>query len=353
MSKTLSILALNWRCLRNPEAGGAEVNIFRQARHWVEQGHKVTVLCADPGRRYAPQRDEVVDGITVRRMGNRFSVYLLALLYYWRRIASFDCIIDVSNGIPFFSPLLARSPGILLVHHVHGKQWYTEFPRLIASFGWFLERKLVPIVYRQWPVIAVSPTTRDALLKIGFAPSQVSVVYNGVDFPDDVPLANPDGKPRIAYVGRIKHYKRLDLLVSAVAGLRRRFPDIHLDLAGDGDALPEIEALIEQLALREHVSVHGYVDERKKAEILSAATVFATPSAQEGWGLSVIEANAFGCPVVAFDVPGLSVAVRDGETGILASDEEGFEAALALILSDTETRSRLSKAARAWAANFK
>ena len=324
MSKSLSILALNWRDLCNPEAGGAEVNIFRQARHWVEQGHKVTLLCADPGRRYAPQRNEVIDGIMVRRMGNKFSVYLLALIYYWRHITSFDIIIDVSNGIPFFSPLLARTPGILLVHHVHGKQWFTEFPRPIADLGWFLERKVVRLVYRGWPVIAVSPTTRDALLALGFPPSQVSVVYNGVDMPAEVPVANPDGKPRIAYVGRMKQYKRLNLLVVAVAGLRRRFPDIHLDLAGDGDALPEIKALIEQLKLQDHVSIHGYVDARKKAEILSAATVFATPSAQEGWGLSVIEANAFGCPAVAFDVPGLSVAIRDGETGLLASDEAAF-----------------------------
>lgn len=66
----------------------------------------------------------------------------------------------------------------------------------------------------------------------------------------------------------------------------------------------------------------------------------------------MIEANAFGCPAVAFDVPGLCVAIRDGETGLLARDEAAFKAALETILSDPSTRSRLSEGARAWATKF-
>jgi len=352
MSDPLRILALNWRGLSHPQAGGSEINIFQQARRWVKQGHTVTIICADPGREYAPVQEEVVDGITVRCMGNRVTVYLLALLFYWRHRRSFDRIVDVANGIPFFTPLLAAAPGVLLVHHVHGQQWFTEFPYPIAALGWFLERRVVPVVYRHWPVIAVSPTTRDALLELGFSASQVSIVYNGVDLPAQAPAVQRDGGHRIAYVGRIKRYKRLERLVAAVADLRQTIPDVHLDLAGDGDARLEIQEQVEKLHLQDHVSIHGYVDEVKKAEILSLATVFATPSLQEGWGLSVIEANAFGCPAVAFDVPGLCVAIRDGETGLLARDEAAFKAALETILSDPSTRSRLSEGARAWATKF-
>jgi glycosyltransferase involved in cell wall biosynthesis len=353
VTKRLSILALNWRDLRHPDAGGAEINISRQARHWVQQGHQVTLICADPGRTFAPTRDEVIDGIRVLRMGNRFSVYLLALLYYWRHVTMFDCIVDVSNGIPFFAPLLAHAPGLLLVHHVHGKQWFIEMPHPLSDLGWFLERKVVPAVYRRWPVIAVSPTTRDALLELGFAPSQVTVVYNGVDLPAELPKRRHDGVPRNAYVGRLKRYKRLELLIRAVAELRHKYPTIHLDIAGDGDAKDDIEALVNELSLQDHVTLYGYVDEKTKAEILARADVFATPSTQEGWGLSVIEANAFGCPAVAFNVPGLSVAVRDGETGLLANSEAAFTAALGKILGDAETRSCLSAGALAWAAMFR
>jgi glycosyltransferase involved in cell wall biosynthesis len=349
--RPLRILALNWRCLSHPQAGGSEVNIFEQARRWVKSGHQVTIITADPGREYAPDRVDDVDGIIVRRMGNRLTVYPRALLYYLTHRRAFDGIVDVANGVPFFSALLPVHRGVLLVHHVHGRQWFTEFPFPVALVGSWLERRFVPWLYRKWPVIAVSPTTRDALLGLGYAPDRVSVVYNGMDMPEQPQAIRPQ-QHRIAYVGRIKRYKRLDRLVRAVAELRHEVPDVHLDVVGDGDALSELKGLAAELGLNGAVTFHGFVDEQKKAEVLAGASVFATPSMHEGWGLSVIEANAHGVPAVAFNVPGLSVAIRSGETGLLAEDEAGFRHALELILCDPGLRDRLSAEARAWAARF-
>ena len=102
----LRILALNWRCLQHPQCGGSEINLFEQARVWAREGHGVTVVCADPGRQYALERDDVVDGINVRRMGGRLTVYLHAALFLLRHSRDYDCVLDVANGIPFFAPLL-------------------------------------------------------------------------------------------------------------------------------------------------------------------------------------------------------------------------------------------------------
>ena len=352
MSTRLRILAFNWRCVRHPQAGGSEINLFEQARRWVKDGHEVTVVCADPGREYASVRDEITDGIRVLRMGGRFSVYLFAALFLLCNCDQFDCILDVANGIPFFTPLFSRKPSVLLVHHVHGQQWFSEFPYLFATIGWFIERTVVPLLYRHRPVIAVSPTTRDALVELGFAESQIQIVYNGIKQPPESPVAPLRDGNRIAYVGRLKRYKRLDLLVQMVAALRPTFSDIHLDLAGDGDAKAEIEALIDRLGVRDCVTVHGFVDEQTKGNILRSAAVFATPSMHEGWGLSVIEANAYGCPAVAYDVPGLCVAICHNETGLLVNDHDSFLNALTMILKDQRTRDRLSVGAQAWAARF-
>lgn len=352
MNSSMHILALNWRCLRHPQAGGSELNLFEQARRWVKNGNTVTVFTSDPGRELAPQQNEVVDGIEVIRRGSRLTVYLYALWFVLRFGHRFDRILDVSNGIPFFTPLVTATPSVLLVHHVHDKQWNAEFPAPIAAIGRFIEYKVVPLLYHKSPVIAVSPTTRDALLELGFDQKQVEIVYNGVT----APVASDDllfqGEHRIAYLGRLKRYKRIHLLVEAVAELQRDFPDIKLDLAGDGDARPELEALIKSLGLEDCVTVHGFVDDATKAQILRSATVFATPSMHEGWGLSVIEANVYGCPAIAYDVPGLRVAIRHGDTGLLASDDTAFKASLAAILSNTELRNQLSKGARQWAARF-
>jgi glycosyltransferase involved in cell wall biosynthesis len=356
MNKSLRILALNWRFVEHPQAGGAEINIFEQARRWVRQGHQVTLICADPGPKYAPQRNEIIDGISVRRIGNRLSVYLFALIYYLLHVRSFDYIVDISNGIPFFTPLISWTPGVLVVHHVHGLQWFREFPYLFAAIGWFLESRVVPFLYRNWPIIAVSSTTREDLIDLGFDSRNISIVYNGINCPAPASITgtqlNHDDKRRIVYLGRLKRYKRIDRLVRMMPELRARVSNIHLDIAGDGDARVEIEHLVHQLNLEDCVTIHGYVSEARKAEILSIASVFATPSMHEGWGLSVIEANAYGCPAVAYDVPGLRMSIRNGETGLLAVDDRSYLDALVRIITNSEFRNRLSEGARRWAAQF-
>jgi glycosyltransferase involved in cell wall biosynthesis len=346
----LDILALNWRCNRHPQAGGSEVNLFEQARLWVAEGHRVTVFCADPGREHAPKRDEITDGIRVIRRGGRFTVYLYAMLFVLFSARRYDKVLDVANGIPFFAPLFTGRPVVLLVHHVHGRQWFAEFPYPLAVVGWFIERRVVPRLYRRGTIIAVSPTTRDALAETGVERARIRVVYNGVTAAPG--RAGYSGERRVAYVGRIKRYKRIDRLVRMMPDLIEEFPDLQLDLAGSGDATPAIEALVDELGLWEHVFVHGFVDEATKANILSRAAVFATPSMHEGWGLTVIEANVHGCPAVAYDVPGLRAAIRHGDTGLLARDDAEFRRAISIFLGDGETRRRFSARAREWADNF-
>jgi glycosyltransferase involved in cell wall biosynthesis len=290
--RPLNILALNWRCTRHPQAGGSEVNLFEQARRWAADGHRVTVFCTDPGRKCAPSRDEVVDGVRVIRRGGRFTVYLLAALYVLLNARRYDRVLDVANGIPFLVPLFSARPVVLLVHHVHDRQWFAEFSYPLAAAGWFLERWIVPRLYRRGPAIAVSPTTRDAVARTGIERSRIRVVYNGVASASEHEAKGYSGEHRIAYVGRIKRYKRLDRLVRMIHALREEFPDVRLDIAGSGDTAPAIKALIHELGLQDRITMHGYVDEGKKAEILSRAAVFATPSMHEGWGLTVIEANS-------------------------------------------------------------
>lgn len=334
------------------------MNLFEQAKRWVRDGHQVTVVCSDPGREHASARDEVVDGVSVRRRGGRFTVYLHAAIFMLLNSRGFDRVLDVANGIPFFAPLFSRKPAVLLVHHVHDQQWFSEFPRPLATVGWFVERRIVPLLYRRRPVIAVSPTTCEALINLGVPEDRIRIVYNGVEKPEQVSGAGRSsgkGRPEgqgIAYVGRLKRYKRLDRLVRMVADLRHGFPDLRLDLAGDGDAKDDLESLVNELRLQDHVTIHGFVDKQKKAEILSAATVFATPSMHEGWGLSVVEANSCGCPAVAYNVPGLRAAIRHGETGLLADDNDSFRRSLSFFLENPAARQRYSIAARHWAARF-
>ena len=351
----MSILAFNWRCTRHREAGGSETNLFEQARRWVAAGHTVTVVTARGAADQDLPADEVLDGVRFLRMGGRFTVYPRAAIYLLRHGRRYDRVLDVANGIPFFTPLFTRTPTTLLIHHVHDRQWHEEFPRLLAELGRFLELRVVPRIYRQSPVIAVSSTTRDALLLTGFREDQVRIIHNGIERPqltaaDNAAASGPP--PRIVYLGRLKQYKRLERLVEATAALLPAHPDLRLEIAGDGDARESIEAAVRSHGIQHAVTMHGFVDDAAKARILASATVFATPSMHEGWGLSVIEANSYGAPAVAYDVPGLRVAIRHDETGLLADDAQAFVDALDRIIARPELRARLSAGAVAWADRF-
>lgn len=350
----MRILALNWRCLSHPQAGGSEVNLFEQARRWARAGHEVTVVCAGGGADAGSAVEEDPDGVVVRKTGGRLSIYPLVARFLQQHGNEYDVVLDVANGIPFFAPLFTSTPVTLLVHHVHGRQWYVEMPRPLAQLGWLLEQKVVPFLYQGRDVIAVSPTTRDALVETGLARRQISVVYNGTILPplEDVATTQARQGMRVAYVGRLKRYKRVDRLLRAVSHLRGRFPNLRLEVAGDGDARSQVETMVEELGINNIVTLYGRVDEKQKNEILNRAAVFAMPSLHEGWGLSVIEANAYGVPAVAYDVPGLSAAIKDGVTGILAHDDAEFESALARLLDDDELRATYGLQARQWAAQF-
>lgn len=352
MTKPLKILALNHRCLRHPDAGGSEVNLFEQAVRWVKGGHQVTVVCEDPGRAYAPTVNEDFQGVQIRRMGKRYTVFLHAMRFLRAHGHEYDVILDTCNGVPFFSTLMTRTPSILMVHHVHGPMWFIEFGFPINRVGHFLESSLLRFLYGRQLVITGSPTTAADLLKIGFRKAQIKIIdYGVVTHPVSEPPASRS-TPTILYVGRIKKYKRLDLLVNAVDALRHEFPEVHLDIVGTGSAADEIKALIAELGLNDHITLHGFVDEQVKANMLNSATVYATPSIVEGWGLSVIEANTYGCPAVAYDVPGLSASIVHDQTGLLVHSETEFCDAIASILREPSLRKRLSTAAREWSERF-
>src|SRR5205823_6611711 len=151
-------------------------------------------------------------------------------------------------------------------------------------------------------------------------------------------------------LGRVEPYKRVDLLVDAVAAL----PGVRLVVAGSGTGLGAVRARVAAGDVEDRVEVRGAVDEEEKVRLLQTAHVVASASEKEGWGLTVLEAAACGTPAVATDVPGLRDAIRDGETGLLvpSGDVAALSHALGRVLGDPALRARLGTAAIRLAARF-
>jgi hypothetical protein len=128
-----------------------------------------------------------------------------------------------------------------------------------------------------------------------------------------------------------------------------------VDIAGTGPDRDRLVTLVRQLGLEQAVTLPGWVSDQEKADLLNQAWLTVAPSLAEGWGLTVLEANSLGVPAVAYDVPGLRDAVRDGRTGWLAPAGSDLAVPLARALDELSdpARARLFAAqARAWAARF-
>jgi glycosyltransferase involved in cell wall biosynthesis len=327
---------MSWRDLANDLAGGSEVLIDRLAVGMMERGHEVTLLCGGPvGDRPYP----VVD------LGGTLTQYLRAPFIHHRTVHDRDLLVDVENGIPYFSPLWRREPVLAFVNHVHTDQWGQRFGPVLSGVGRVAEEVVMPRVYRKVPFLAISASTAGSLEQIGVDPDRISILNPGVDLPVGSGVERST-EPLFVCAGRLVPHKRIDLLLRVWESVR---PVVggRLVVIGDG---PELESL--RGLAGDGVEFAGWVDDAEKWRLLGQAWALIHPSHHEGWGIVIIEAAAVGTPSVGFRVPGVRDAIVDGETGFLVDSEGELAARWIQLTQDSALRGQLSTAARAYAARF-
>ena len=334
---------LAWRDLADADAGGSEVHADECERRWAEAGLDVLHrTSAAAGRPAEAERN----GYRVVRRGSRYSVFprvVCAELTRW--MGPYDALVEVMNGVPFFSPLWTRRPRMLFLHHVHGPMWDQMLPGPLASAGRALETRVTPPLYRRGLTATPSDATRDELIDIGFRPDRVTAIPNGTD-PRFSPGGHRTEHPSVVAVARLAPVKRVGLLIDSVAAARERVPDLRLTIVGDGPDRAASEARVRALDASAWVEFTGWVDHVDLVELYRRSWIVASASLAEGWGLSLTEAAGCATPAVATDIRGHRSSVVDGETGILASEGELGDA-IARVLLDDRLRERLGVAARA------
>jgi glycosyltransferase XagB len=348
----LRILLFNWRDTKHKWAGGAEVYVHELAKHWVQEGHDVTLFCGSDGK---SPRKQVIDGVEIIRSGGHFTVYLSAFFYYMFVFrGQYDVVIDTENGIPFFSSLYVRKPVFLLIHHVHQEVFRQQLRFPMSALAQVLESKFMPLVYRNKTVITVSESSKQEIIKLGFTnPENIHIIHNGIDR-SLFTAAKKTIHPSFMYLGRLKKYKNIDVAIKAFSHVVSQHKHATLDIVGEGESLRSLKKLVSRLQLDNHVVFHGRVSERKKAQLLASSWVMLQPSMMEGWGITVLEANASGTPVIASRVNGLKDSVIDGQTGILVKpkSEVEFAAAMNMLVTHPRELAYFSQKAMAWAQNF-
>lgn len=349
-SGKIKILIFNWRDTKHVYAGGAEVYLQEIGKRLSKDNCEITLFTSNDGRCLASEEHE---GVHIIRRGGFITVYFWAILYYILKFrGKFDVILDCENGTPFFTPLFARKPVILLVHHVHQDIF---FKSLVPPFSWlanFLETYFMSWLYQKSCVVAVSDSTADDLLKeIGLATT--AVISSGVNL-SKYRVSEKSPVPLVCYVGRLKKYKSVDVLLLAFKEVLTKSPNAQLVIAGDGDERLALEKKALELGISQSVRFLGWVSEKEKVNLLGRSWVMVQPSFMEGWGITCLEANACGTPVLASRVSGLKDAVSEGVSGYLFEYGDFYDLGRRLqeLLDDQAKRVQLGKTARTWSEKY-
>jgi len=348
----MNILIINWQDRLNPLAGGAEVHLHEIFSRIASWGHSVSLLAS--GFQGA-KREESVDGIQVIRKGGRntFNFFVPYAAKEIIRRKHIDVLVEDLNKIPFFTPLFLKIQTIAILHHRFGRSIFNETILPFALYVYIAE-SMIPFIYRHIPFDVVSESTKADLVSSGLKNESIFIHYNGIDL-ERYTVGSEERIPfQITFLGRVKKYKSIEHLFHAVARLKDEFSQLHVMLVGDGDALPELKRIAASLHIDDRVTFTGFVTESEKIKILQQSEIVVNTSSREGWGLTVIESNACGIPVIAANSPGLRDSVKDGYNGLLYpyGDIDALTNALRNLLTNRKLKQTMRKNAVKWSQQF-
>jgi len=343
------MLVVNWRCPKNPLAGGAEVYLQEIFSRLVSRGHHVALLSE---RFTGSEPEDVIDGIRVVRAGGNLTFNFTAGRLVGRLAETLDAdvVIDDLNKIPFYSTWHTKRPVLAILMHLFRGSIFRETLPPMAAYVWMAET-MIPLAYKRCRFAVLSESSKYDTMKVGIDPSRITVIPPGTDFGRFSPDASVLREPVVLHVGRLKRYKATNHLLQATRLLKERGVKFTTVIVGDGDDKPRLEALAAKLGLGAEVRFTGFVPETEKVNWYRRSAVLVENSVKEGWGLIVMEANACGTPVVAANSPGLRDSSKDGVNGLMYEygDVPALAEKLEKLLSDDALRNRLGQQAIDWA----
>lgn len=238
---------------------------------------------------------------------------------------------------------------VLLHAHAGG------FPEYLDSLSAWQRRWFLRTLRRADGLVVLSEGWRRYYIETtGLPEDRVFALPNPLWLPPAVP--DRSGRPvvTIVFLGRMDDNKGPARILSAVAllsdTLRRK---VRILMAGDGE-VQEVRRVAESLGLQEQTVVDEWVSPERRDQTLAEGDVFVLPSKAEGMPMSLLEALAWGLPVVTTPVGGIPEVVKDGECGFLVSptDERAISEAIGRLVEDESLRLHMGAAARATAERF-
>ncbi|MZK52738.1 glycosyltransferase family 4 protein [Clostridium beijerinckii] len=321
--------------------GGAREYIQEISQGLIREGHKVRIICgAEPKKDL--YESEKVNGIEVIRVGkSKWSVFSIIKYYLKNLKNNTDILIENIVSFPMYTSLFkGNKKHFTIVHHLTGKEYFKTQKLPIAVIGYFMENVTLRLMYRNSSFIAVSSYTKNALINNGINERKIDIVNPGIrdDFFDP---GEKSEKPEIFYVGRYSAFggnKKVDHLIEAFKKVSEEVKEVKLIVAGKGDGIE----VLKQQAKGYNVQFVGMIDDELKRKYMQRAWLFASPSLAEGFGITWIEANACGTPVVGYKIEGLNTVDDSNSIMIEKGDITALANGVLKIISNNDLRKKLS-----------
>ena len=334
----MKVLILNRRCIKHPEKGGAEKFTMEIAKELAARGYQVEWFSSKPSH---VSSEEILDGVKFIRKGNELTTHIYGFFYAFKK--QNYIIIDEFNGIGYFTFFFKNS--FLFIHQLYEEFWNVE----LGAFGYIprLLEKMLLRFYKNKPTITVSGSTSKDLKRLGF--KKVHIVHNGLDTRFISRNSKKDKNLHLLYLGRLKKTKNPEDALRVFLRIKKEINNAKISVIGNG---PLRKSLVKKYGNINGINFLGYVDEKEKYEILSAAHLILVPSIREGWGQVVIQANAVGTPALGYKVAGLKDSIINGKTGFLVENHEEMAQKVIYLWRNKKVYQDLSRYAIEWAKQF-
>jgi len=319
----MNILWFTWRDITHPLAGGAEAQSSAHCKYLAAHGHTVTVLTS----RYAGAKQiSLLDGYKIIRVGNRYTVYVAAAIYYLRHLRSWPkIIIEEVNTVPFLTQWYTHpKKRFLYIYQLSRQIWFHEIFFPINIIGYLVEPIYLWIMRKNY-VFTESQSTKEDLLRFGFKNDRIHIIPIGISQEKKLTSDKVIGsqtkykKPTILSFGAVRSMKRTLDQVRAFEIAKQSIPKLQMTICGDTPWQygKIVLRYIKNSPYTNDIQYLGRVDKKTKIDVMNHSHLILVTSVKEGWGMIVTEAGLHGTPAIVYDVDGLRDTVIDSKTGII------------------------------------
>ena len=304
-------------CIFPYHKGGKETRLYEISKRLAAKGHQVHIYTL---KWWNGDKTRKECGVTLHGICRRVPIYTkggirsISSAIYFSLSTIIPLLKDKSDIVDIdHMPILQLYPARIVLwlkrkkmfatwHEVWGKEYWQSYlgktKGLVAYLLEWISAKLPN------KILAVSEFTKTRLNKQLKVPtSKISIITNGVDLEKIENTPPSKEKSDIIYIGRLLAHKRLDIVIKAVAEVKNVFPQIRCNIIGQGPEEKKLTDLINQLGLEKNVFLLGSLEEKEAIAHLKSSKIFVLASAREGFGITVLEANAAGLPAVVAACP--------------------------------------------------